>query len=344
MGRQSVKKKVGGAGANAGLSLAIVCPVFNDWESLSALIADIETTFEDTDIGISMVVVDDCSTTPPPANIATRGIVRHIELISLETNVGHQRAIAIGLIHSSSASDSSFVAVMDSDGEDKPSELRNLVEAASREPDLAIVGQRKKRSEALSFRIFYRIYTWLFQLLTGRKISFGNFVVLPQAILQRLIHNTNIWNNMAATMVHSRLPIRYVPTVRGKRYFGVSKMNFVALVVHGLGAISVFSEAVFVRILVASSGLLVTSILATIAVFVIRLTSTMAVPGWATNVTGFALLIAVQAVMMPIMIAFLLLNNRSNIQLQPKSQASALIAGIRRFDKSPARKTGSPAP
>ena len=96
-------------------------------------------------------------------------------------------------------------------------------------------------------------------------------------------------------------------------------MNFVSLIAHGLGAISVFSEAVFIRILITSALMLSLSSAIGMAAVYFKLFTDLALPNWATTVVGFAIVISVQALMMPILMAFMLLNSRANIQVPPGS-------------------------
>jgi glycosyltransferase involved in cell wall biosynthesis len=309
--------------------VVIVMPVFNDWPSMERLVKDIDIVLADSGILVRVVAVDDSSTVPAPDLwFENMRAVRKVQVIHLGGNVGHQRAIATGLSWLVSKGSSALVAVMDSDGEDQPTELKRLLAEAANAPDSVIAAQRARRSESTHFKLFYKIYRMLFYQLTGKSISFGNFLVLPPRWVVRLVHDPNIWNNLAATIIDSRLPIHYVPTTRGTRYFGQSKMNFVSLVAHGLGAISVFSESVFIRVCIASLILLLGSIGGGAAAVFIRLFTDFAIPGWTTNAIGIALLISIQAVLMPIMMAFLLLSNRSSIQTLPKDHALKLIMSV----------------
>lgn len=309
--------------------LTVVMPVFNDWESAQILISEIDAALHDLPLELDVVAVDDCSTVPAPERIAIAGTVRRVECVQLAGNVGHQRAIAIGLMHIAERSDLDLVAVMDSDGEDTPAELRAMTLQALGASGIGFVAQRHQRSESLIFKLFYRIYIGLFRLLTGHRINFGNFSVLPAAHARRIITSQHIWNNFPATVLQSRLPVRYVPTKRGKRYAGESRMNFVGLVAHGLGAISVFSDAVYIRILIGSLALFAVSLtVAAIAVWM-KLFTNLAVPSWATTVVGFALIVSIQAIMLPIMMAFLLLSNRATVQPLPKVIAMTMIAHCR---------------
>lgn len=315
--------------------LTVVMPVFNDWESAQILISHLESALHDLPLELDVVAVDDCSTVPAPDWLEIAGTVRQVECVQLAGNVGHQRAIAIGLMHIAERDDLDLVAVMDSDGEDTPEELRSMTLQALEAPGLAFVAQRSKRSESFAFKLFYRLYIGLFRMLTGHRINFGNFSVLPAANVRRIIASQHIWNNFPATVLQSRLPVRYVPTKRGKRYAGESRMNFVGLVAHGLGAISVFSDAVYIRILIGSLGLFALSLaIAGFAVWV-RLFTDMAIPSWATTVLGFALLVSIQAIMLPIMMAFLLLSNRATIQPLPRVIAMTMILHCRVLASAP---------
>ncbi len=321
---------------------AIVIPVFNDWLSMERLVGELDRELANCGLQIDIVAVDDCST-EQIGNLPTpQQAIASITVLKLGTNVGHQRAIATGLSKVASDGKHDLVAVMDSDGEDKPQELLRLLRIAVARPDQAVVAQRKKRLERATFRFSYRIYTLLFRVLTGNSIDFGNFVVLPIQFVHRLIRSPNIWNNFSASLVRARLPLTRLETVRGKRYFGKSKMNFVALVAHGLGAISVFSDVVFIRILLASLLILMLSLMSVVVTVAVRLFTDLAVPGWATNVTGFALIISMQAVLLPVMMAFLILNNRSSVQILPKYFAIDLVEETRAIERPGLHNEASP--
>ena len=305
--------------------LTVIMPVYNDWQSATLLIRDIGIAMADSGFAVRIVAVDDGSTEPPPAALDPGPGIAAIECLMLAANLGHQRAIAVGLMAVAECTDADLVAVMDSDGEDRPAELRAMVERAAGLIDKAIVAQRSERSESVFFKTFYALYTRVFRMLTGQRIAFGNFTVLQPAQVRRVIGNAHIWNNFPAALLHSRIAVEYVPTRRGKRYAGQSRMNFIGLVTHGLGAISVHSEAVFVRILFASLALLLVSSGLGAGALYMKLFTSLAIPNWATTVLGFALVISIQALMMPILMAFLLLNNRSAIQPLPASVALTMV-------------------
>lgn len=169
-----------------------------------------------------------------------------LRLLRLRTNVGHQRAIAIGLVDSLRAEDDLFV-IMDSDGEDRPEDAVALLEVARTRSGLAVVGRRESRSEGIAFRASYRVYRALFRLLTGAPLPYGNFSVVPHAMRRRLAAMPELWNHYAAALKKSGQPLVAVGVDRGTRLAGRSRMRFTSLVNHGLSAISVFSDGVFAR-------------------------------------------------------------------------------------------------
>jgi polyisoprenyl-phosphate glycosyltransferase len=174
------------------------------------------------------------------------------------------RAIAVGLVDASRIPNIDAAIVMDADGEDRPNDLGRLIKAWEQQPSKIVVAKRVSRTENWSFRFFYHLYKLTFRLLTGKRISFGSFSILPRAALQALIHNPAIWNNLPAAIVRSRLPYTELDTKRGKRLAGRSRMNFESLAVHGFSAISVYTDVVLLRIIIAM-GLLGTLVFLNLA-------------------------------------------------------------------------------
>ena len=80
--------------------IAVVTPVFNDWACFSALVAELSERFAGGGISLDVIALDDGSTVPfDEGTLALRpgGAVASVEVLPLATNLGHQRAIAIGL-------------------------------------------------------------------------------------------------------------------------------------------------------------------------------------------------------------------------------------------------------
>ena len=273
------------------IPLVIVTPVYEDREASGQLFLELAREF-----GASafLVVVDDGSVREPvnPASLKRAGLSGVV--IRLRRNIGHQRAIAVGLgFVADELPSAQRVVVMDSDGEDRPATVHALLEALDRDGVDVAVAERRSRVETLRFRVFYAIYKLIFGAMTGRRISFGNFMALRPSAVRRLSAMHETWTHVAGAVLGSKLRLALVPLDRGARYAGQSKMNFVGLTLHGFKALMVFAEDVLARVGLACviiSGLAVAGALAAI---VLKLVG-FATPGWFSVALGVLFLVFLQ--------------------------------------------------
>jgi hypothetical protein len=240
-----------------------------------------------------LIAVDDGSLSAPPKLAAIADAKISGEILRLARNVGHQAAIAIGLARAASIPNLSACVVMDSDGEDTPDSIPRLLAAVSRPDADVAAAARAKRSETLMFRAFYQVYKRLFKLLTGQTLRFGNFMALSPVALERLSGMYETSTHVAAAVVKAKLRRADVPTDRGTRYAGQSKMNFPSLVLHGMRAVMVFSDLVLTRMALALVAM-ATAVVAIVIIAVAMRFAGMTTPGWVTIVTGFALSLFLQ--------------------------------------------------
>jgi hypothetical protein len=176
----------------------------------------------------------------------------------------------------------------------------------------------------------YLIYKSLFRLMTGRRISFGNFSLLPLAAVRRIVHMPELWNNLPAAIMRSRLSYTTIPTIRGRRYAGQSKMNFVALAVHGLSAMSVYVDTIFVRILAFAGSVVAFTFIGILVVTLIRLVTNLATPGWATVVVSALVTMLMQTVVLVVATALMVLAGRSSRPMVPIVDCPVFIQGKER--------------
>lgn len=309
------------------MKLAIVTPNYNDWDSVDVLLAEINAKCASLECAVDVYIVDDASTRmrSQPWRIADLANLGEIALIELACNQGHQRAIALGLTHVSKQGGYDAVVVMDCDGEDRPQEIERLLSVHAQHPEHIVVAQRAERSEGKLFSAFYWIYKRAFAFMTGQRIDFGNFSLIPAGAVARLVYMPELWNHLAASILRSRLPVERVATVRGQRYAGRSSMSFVALVAHGLSGMSAFSEHLFVRLFTRSlCAAFFAVVIATIATGV-RLATDLAIPGWATTVVGFSAIVLLQALTLSVVAVFMNLSNRTALLFIPAINGPPLI-------------------
>ncbi|GGC11204.1 glycosyltransferase [Dyadobacter sediminis] len=294
----------------------IVIPQFNDWEALNLLIEKINADLDPAILQQSTIlIVDDCSTKARVNPFVSFG-GKAIKVLKLYRNLGHQRAIAIGLSYIAENVEADKVIVMDADGEDAPGDINRLAAKSLQEPDKIIFAKRNKRTESFLFRFFYVIYKSVFKLLTGKVITFGNFSLVPIQRLQNLVRVSEIWNNYPGGIIKSKIPYDSVLTNRAKRLAGESKMNFVSLVLHGLSSISVMIDTTAVRILIFSifmSGIAITFI---VVILFLKLIGN-ATPGWASTLGSTLTILMLQSFLISLFLVFMVLQYRSQQHFIP---------------------------
>ena len=206
----------------------ILIPLFNDWKSVSKLLNEIDLQIINWDAEISVIIVNDAST-EKRSNLESKfKKIRSVKYIC--KNEAFDRVI-----------------IMDADGEDRPEELNDFFEKATKSPNMTITGNRFKRSEGIIFKILYEVHKILTFVFTGKLIKFGNFSCLPRDHVEKLIQKAYLWNSYSSSVVQTIKDRTSIPSTRGKRYVLPSKMNFSALIFHSLAIISVFRKEVIIR-------------------------------------------------------------------------------------------------
>ncbi|MGE3261688.1 MAG: glycosyltransferase [Bacteriovoracia bacterium] len=316
------------------MNFVIIAPVWNDWLSAEQLCLRLERELAPAGHQASLWFVDDGSTDKLPEGKKIHGGsgIREINVIELYGNQGHQRAIATGLAHlfSSGHACDGFL-LMDCDGEDKPSAVPALLAAQAQNPGSIVVAQRARRFENIFFRLGYFFYKKIFFLFTGKSIAFGNFIFLPLAHAESLCHSQYTASHVAAAVVRLGLPCVSIKVDRGRRYAGTSRMNFVSLVLHGLNAIAVFSEIVLTRVILFSLFLMAACLAGIAAVVTIRLSTNLAIPGWATYVSLLLLMIIFQSLFAAVFLCFLHLSQKQGFARTPLADAKNLVKGVRKI-------------
>lgn len=310
--------------------LIILIPVFNDWTALDLLLAELDGVLEESG-PVHIVIVDDGSTVKLSAALcgAQFSRITTVSVVHLRRNLGHQRAISVGLVYVYETYPGAVTVVMDGDGEDKPADVNRLIAGLKAEQGCKIVfAERAKRTESLVFQAFYHLYRLAHYLLTGISVRVGNFSVIPYTALSSLTVTSETWNHYAAAVYSARLPHTSIPTARGVRLSGRSHMNFISFVIHGLSAISVYSDRVGVRLLALSALMIFLVIAALLGIVLVRVYTVFAIPGWASYVTGLLVIILIQSVLMSFIFAFISLNSRSRPLFLPLRDCPYFVASI----------------
>ena len=229
------------------MKIIILVPIYNDWQSASKLLEEINSNIAGLESQFSIIIINDASTDQQSINALNTENLHSIKIINMKENRGHARCIATGFKHIFEKEEFDYVIPMDGDGEDRPEEIKNFVEYLNYASDKPIVGERVKRSESLTFKFCYSVHKILTFAFTGQSIKFGNYTCLPRTTVEKMVNDKSTWSSFSGALTKLEKDRSIVPSIRGSRYFGPSKMSFKNLIIHSLSIISVFKLSVLIR-------------------------------------------------------------------------------------------------
>ncbi|MBT3561133.1 MAG: glycosyltransferase [Flavobacteriaceae bacterium] len=265
--------------------ITILIPIFNDWQSVFKLLKDINFQVSTLSDEFSVIIINDASIENKPEFPTDLNNLKSVQIINMKDNKGHARCIASGLKYIYEKKEFDYVIPMDGDGEDRPEEIKNFIELTDQSKDKSIVGERIKRSESLFFKICYLFHKFLTLAFTGQSIRFGNFTCLSKITVEKMINEKATWNSFSGSLKKVEKDMLSIPSIRGTRYFGPSKMSFFNLLKHSLSIISVFRKTVLIRsalfiifyiLLIKSYASVITSIPLVLLLIMIYSISTLA--------------------------------------------------------------------
>ena len=227
--------------------IIILIPIYNDWESLIKLLDEINKTVENKkDYEFKCIVVNDSSTINQP-KLSKPFNIKSLKIINMKENRGHARCNAFGLKYIDKNEIYDYLILMDGDGEDRPEEIKSLLDKISESPTVSVVAKRAKRSEGELFKFLYQAHKIITFIFTGKKINFGYFSCLTKRDVNILIKQASLWNNYSGSVKKHLDSYNEIESIRGYRYFGPSKMTLLNLVIHSFSIISIFKYSVFLR-------------------------------------------------------------------------------------------------
>ena len=225
----------------------ILIPCYNDWSSTFKLLDNIDQEILELNGEFSVLIVNDGSNENMPNSKRDYKNIKSVEVINMKKNQGHARCIAAGLKYIYEKEDFDYVIPMDGDGEDRPDEILQFLDKIKDSNDKPIVGERIKRSEGSLFQICYKIHKLITLTFTGKSIKFGNYTCLPKITVGKMIDEKATWNSFSGALTKVEKNLTSIPSIRGNRYFGPSKMSFYNLIKHSLSIICVFRKTFLIR-------------------------------------------------------------------------------------------------
>mgnify|MGYP001340224299 CR=1 FL=1 len=227
--------------------IIILIPVYNDWDSLNKLLFQINENINlFKDIKFECLIVNDASTTQPP-KLRKPSNFESMELLNMRENKGHARCNAFGIRYIFKNKKFDNLILMDGDGEDRPVEIKSLVEKINENPNFSVVAKRIKRSEGVYFKFLYQLHKFITLIFTGQNINFGNYSILTKADVEKIYTKASLWSSFSGSVKKNIKPLNEINSIRGLRYFGPSQMSIFKLIIHSLSIIAVFKYNVFLR-------------------------------------------------------------------------------------------------
>ena len=227
--------------------IKILIPIYNDWQSVFKLLENINTEVAVLEEDFSVIIVNDASTENRPELLVNLENLKSIHVINMKENKGHARCNAVGLKHINEKEEFDYIIPMDGDGEDRPEELILLIEKIKDYPDSVVTANRVKRSEGFLFKFCYLSHKYLTLIFTGQTIKYGNYTCLPKSIVCELVNEPATWSSFSGALAKTAKDRKSIPSERGTRYFGPSKMSFANLLKHSLSIIAVFKTPLLIR-------------------------------------------------------------------------------------------------
>jgi glycosyltransferase involved in cell wall biosynthesis len=225
----------------------ILIPIYNDWQSAVKLLENINSEVSTLHNEFSVIIVNDASTENRPELSVDLNNLRSVQIINMKENKGHARCNAAGLKYINEKEDFDYVIPMDGDGEDRPEELRLLIEKIKDYPDAVVTANRVKRSEGFIFKLCYLVHKYLTLVFTGQTIKYGNYTCLPKSVANEMVNEAATWSSFSGSLAKIAKDRKSIPSERGIRYFGPSKMSFINLLKHSLSIIAVFKITLLIR-------------------------------------------------------------------------------------------------
>ena len=225
----------------------ILIPNYNDWKSVFKLLDNIDLQIVGWDADVSVLIVDDASSEERPTTKLNFKKIKSVRVINMKQNRGHARCNAAGLKYATEKEDFDHIILMDGDGEDRTEELSFLFNKSKENPTKTVTANRIKRSEGPFFKLLYECHKILTFVFTGKLIKFGNYSCLPKEDVARLVKESCIWSSFSGSVTKIISDRVSIPSIRGQRYFGPSKMSLINLLIHSFSIIAVFKGSVMIR-------------------------------------------------------------------------------------------------
>jgi polyisoprenyl-phosphate glycosyltransferase len=249
--------------------LSVVAPVYNEEELIGPFVDRVRATLGDA--AWELILVDDGSRDRTPLLLRELAASdARVKVVFLSRNFGHQVALSAGLEHASGRA----VVMIDSDLQDPPEVIPELV-AAWREGADVVSAVRTRRPGETVFKLgtaslFYRAFRWITDL--DIEADSGDFRLLDRRALDALLTMPERSRFLRGMTVWIGFRQQAVAYERDARTAGETKYPLRKMVRFASDALLSFSSRPLQLATYAGFAISVLAFVATVLVFVLRLT------------------------------------------------------------------------
>ncbi|NOZ04953.1 MAG: glycosyltransferase family 2 protein [Chloroflexi bacterium] len=279
--------------------LSVVLPVLNEEANIPTLYERLTTTMQEQDVDYELVFVDDGSQDKSLEQLhALAAKDRHVIVVELARNFGHQVAISAGLDHARG----NAVIVMDADLQDPPEVLPQFI-AKWQEGYDVVYAVREHRKENWLKRAAYAGFYRLLQRAANIEIPLdaGDFCIMDRKVVNLL--RTMPERNRFIRGIRSWVGLRQIGLSyeRQSRYAGRPKYTLGRLALLALDGLVSFSHTPLRLASLLGVSISALSFLLAGFYFVKKLTTGLSPPGFATLVVSIFFLAGIQLITIGVM-------------------------------------------
>ena len=189
------------------MKISVVIPVYNEVDSIPRLYKELDDVLSNLD-WYEIFFIDDGSS--DGSDEVIKKIIEtnsKINLIQFHRNYGKSAALAEGFKYA----DGDYVITMDSDLQDDPGEIPNLIKKLEEGYDL-VSGWKKDRKDPISKKLPSKLFNFITRLFTGVKIH--DFNCGLKIYKKSVIKTLELYGGRH----------RYIPAMAGQKKFKVSEI------------------------------------------------------------------------------------------------------------------------
>jgi polyisoprenyl-phosphate glycosyltransferase len=318
------------ASSSAGVpALSIVVPLYNEQENVSPLVDRIVAVAEALPqrLAYEIVLVNDGSTDATADAIRTQlKRRRHIVLVNLSRNFGHQLAATAGI----ELALGNAVVLMDGDLQDPPELIAAFVERWQAGYDVVYAVRRTRKGESgfklWTARLFYRIIKRLTNVAI--PVDTGDFRLMSRRVVEALRRSPErhrFLRGMVSWVGYNQVGVEYD---RDERHSGTTKYPLAKMLRFAVDGITSFSDiplrfASYFGFTVSAAAFLYALIVILAKLF--RVNPPAYTPGWASTIVAVVFLGGVQLISLGILGEYL-----GRIYDQVKGRPLYLVSDIER--------------